>query len=210
MTRTYPPFDLAGLAERLGEPLAPAAAALEALYADLDQRNQRLTQGLDLPCHRGCDACCHESVFLTPLEFMVAWGYAQAHLSPEAMARVIDEGLRLYVVHRPVIEGLLEPDSGGEAGHDGLAARLKFTCPLLGADGACSVYPARELYARLFGCSFNSQGGIYGCHEVGRHLADREVTLVSAPAVAQALSALPLTFMRQVYPYYIHALYGDG
>ena len=37
-----------------------------------------------------------------------------------------------------------------------LALRLRFTCPFLGAEGACQVYPARPLASRLFGCSFRS------------------------------------------------------
>ena len=82
--------------------------------------------------------------------------------------------------------------------------------PLLGPGGACSVYPRRELYARLFGCSFNDAGGVYGCHLVGDHLAGKQVTLLPARATARRLNELPLTELRQVYPFYIHALYGGA
>ena len=49
--------------------------ALAQLYRELDQALQRTTETLDLPCKAGCDACCHQSVFLTPLEFLAAWDW---------------------------------------------------------------------------------------------------------------------------------------
>lgn len=84
---------------------------------------------------------------------------------------------------------------------------LRFACPLLDDDGACRVYPVRGLYGRLFGCSFNDAQGIYGCHEAGAALGGKTVTLIRARAAARQLEQLPLTFMRQVLPYYIDLLY---
>ena len=70
------------------------------------------------------------------------------------------------------------------------------------------VYPVRELYARLFGSSFNEDGGVFGCELVGEYLGGRTVTLMRARAAAMRLNDLPLTFKRQVYPWYINLLYG--
>ncbi|MBC7792702.1 MAG: hypothetical protein H7Z43_03255 [Clostridia bacterium] len=183
-----------------------AFVELSELYAFVDTKNAENTGNLDLPCHRGCSACCKESVFMTPLEFLYAWDYVQRELDDAQRESIVREGLRLYAVHQLLIEDL-EGEHTPE--HDVIAAQLKFVCPLLSAGGACLVYPQRELFARLFGSTFNSSGGVYGCGLVGSHLAGKEVTLLRASAMADRLRALPLTFKRQVYPYYIHWLYGE-
>ena len=117
--------------------------------------------------------------------------------------------MALYAEHRELIDAFGGPPPEGEADHLSIARRLRFTCPLLGDDGACSVYPARELYARMFGCSFNEDGGVYGCELVGEHLGGKTVTLMQVRPAALMLNELPMTWMRQVYPYYIQVLYGE-
>jgi Fe-S-cluster containining protein len=204
----YPRVDLRALALALGDDLDPALEQLQQLYEAIDARNGANTADLDLPCHRGCDACCHESVFLTPLEFFAAWDHVQQHADDAARERIVQRGLELYAEHRGLIDALGEAPPAGEADHLSIARRLRFTCPLLGADGACSIYASRELYARMFGCSFNDEGGVYGCDLVGAHLGGRTVTLMRVRPAAQMLGELPLTWMRQVYPYYIQVLYG--
>lgn len=198
-------FDLRVMARAVGVELDDAFEGLKTLYAHVDERNAANTNGLDLPCHRGCSHCCKESVFMTPLEFFYAWDWLQTNASDELLGRVVERGLALYEEHKALIEAL-EGDHTPE--HDAIAARLKFICPMLGDDGACEAYPGRELYARLFGSSFNEDGGVYGCHIVGAHLADKQVTLLRARPIAKMLESLPLTFKRQVYPFYIHWMYG--
>jgi hypothetical protein len=200
--------DLAALARELGADLDSALAGLAAFYAALDARISATIAGLDLPCARGCADCCHESVFLTPLEFLFAWDHAQRHLDPEVLSDAIARGLAIYHEQTALFLALEEPPPSGYADHLPVARELRFRCPLLGADGACGIYPARELFARLFGCSFNEESGIYGCHLVGEHLAGREVTLIRARVAARQLTELPLTFMRRPYPYYLQLLYG--
>ncbi|MEL7306326.1 MAG: hypothetical protein AAGJ56_10915, partial [Myxococcota bacterium] len=107
--------------------------------------------------------------------------------------------------NRALISALDDPARVEE--HDTIARKLRFTCPMLGVDGACRIYETRELYARLFGCSFNDAGGIYGCALVGAHLAGQTVTLPKTRIWAKRLDELPLTFKRQVYPYWIAWLY---
>ena len=204
----YPTVDLRALCKELGEDLDAALDALRRLYDDLDRKNHENTRDLDLPCHRGCDACCHESVFLTPLEFFAAWDHVQRELDDPTRTEIVRRGLALYEEHRPLIEALGAPPPEGARDHLAVARELRFTCPLLGPSGECRVYPARELYARLFGCSFNELGGVYGCDLVGRHLGGKTVTLVRVQRASELLAELPLTFMRQVYPYYIWMLYG--
>lgn len=200
--------DLDALAHAAGVDLRAALRRLEALYRDIDERNERNTRGLDLPCTRGCDSCCHDSVFLTPLEFYGAWDHLQRVYDDETLEYVIEEGLRLYELHREVIDAFDQAPPDGEVDHTTLARKLSFRCPLLGEAGACLVYPMRESLARLFGCSFNDDGGIYGCHLVGDKLGGQVVRLVRARPMAMRVHELPLTERQQVYPHYIHALYG--
>jgi hypothetical protein len=203
----YPCIDLEELAAELEVDLQDAFKELEQLYAFVDERNRRNSEGLDLPCHRGCDMCCHESVFLTPLEFFYVWDFVQNNFSDESRAQIVSDGLRLYRKFEQEVEGLEKHPGKDDALM--LAREIKFTCPFLGADGGCRVYDVRELYARLFGCTFNDAGGVYGCHLVGEHLGGKKVSLLSAPRISRRLDELPLTFKRQVYPYYIHLLYGE-
>ncbi len=209
MSQAFSKIDFTGVAASWGVDLPAAFAALATLYDEVDARNADNTRGLDLPCHRGCDMCCHESVFLTLLEFCYVWNYVQIHFTDDARNHVINEGLRLYEENRPLIDALDRPPPPGEPDHFSIAKKIRFTCPLLGADGACRVYPVRELLARLFGCSFNDTSGVYGCHLVAAHLADKTVRLLPARGTARRLRDLPLTDKRQVYPYYFNLLFAQ-
>ena len=204
-------IDLEAAARALGVELAPALAALRALLADVDRVVDDASAPLGLPCHRGCSMCCHQSVFLTPLEFFYAWDWAQRHLDGARRAAMVRRGLALYHHHRATIDALGQRGGDGQqASHDALARGLRFRCPLLGDDDACSVHPARELFARLFGGSFLDGGEIYGCQLVALHLAGRPAALPRARAQARRIADLPLTSMRQVYPWYLHLFYGGA
>lgn len=209
----YPTVDLRALAAEASVDLDEALDALRALYADVDERSARHTEGLDLPCHRGCSACCEDSVFLSPIEFFGIWDYAQTHLDDEARDAIVDRALALYHQHRDVIDAVGQPPPEGAQDHTGLVVALRYRCPYLDEKGACSVYPMREIWARLFGCSFNdarSSGGagLYACHLVGAHLKDRTVTLLQARPNALRVRDLPLGGMQQLHPWYLHWLYG--
>lgn len=210
MTLSVAIIDFFSLGEREGIDLQGAFAKLAQLYEEVDFRNQANTVSLNLPCHRGCDMCCHESVFLTPLEFFYVWHWAQNNLDSATREGMVRQGLSLYRKHQVTIEALNEAPPDGATDHFALVRDLKFRCPLLSAGGGCSVYPAREMAARIFGCSFNDQGGIYGCHLVSAHLKDQEVTLLPARPTLRRLKDLPLTSSRQVYPYYFQLLFGGG
>ncbi len=204
----FPRIDLDALALDQGVDLRAALARLTLLYADVDERNVRNTRGLALPCGRGCDGCCHESVFLTPLEFYGAWDLLQRSYDDDTLDYVVDEGLRIYLENQALIDAISAPPPSEDTDHTRVARALRFRCPMLGADGACLVYPMREVLARLFGCSFNDDGGVYGCDIVGAHLSGQTVRLVRARPMAMRVHELPLTQQQQVYPYYIHRLYG--
>ena len=202
------PIDLEAIAAAVGCSLPGAFVALQALYDDVDARNARNTAQLNLPCHRGCSMCCHESVFITGLEFFYAWDYAQRTLPQATRDDIVQRGVDLYRRHQQSIDALDRPPPDGEADHLSIARTIRFACPMLDQQGGCRVYPARELLARLFGSSFYDDGAVYGCHLVGAHLADKTVTLMRARATARRLDDLPLTEKRQVYPYWLNLLYG--
>ena len=206
--------DLAGIDTGVPDwPLARALDALQSVYAALDQRLAATTHALSaLPCrghndsHGHCSICCHESVFLTPLEWFFAVDYMQRSFSREELTETILAAHKIYAEQKARIDALSAPPPTGEADHFSIARELRFTCPLLRPHG-CSIYPARELLGRLFGQSFNQQGGIYGCGLSGAFFGDRLATLVSMPAWTQQLGVLPLTHYRQVYPYWFALTY---
>jgi hypothetical protein len=205
----FPRVDIRALTRDVGVDFEQLCDVLLRYYADIDEHNARNSEALDLPCGRGCSACCHEAVFLTPLEFLAAWDWAQQHLSGAQREAAIVAGLALYDKHREAILAFDEPPPDGQADHFLIAQELHYTCPLLAEDGSCLVYPVRELAARLFGVSFNDAGGVYGCLEVGSRLGGQTVTLVSAERACERLLELPFGNKRQVYPYFLHMLYAD-
>lgn len=208
--RTQTTLDFDAIGAEAGVDLEAAFAELAAFYEEVDARNRKNTQGVDLPCQAGCAECCHESVFLTPLEFFYLWRHAEETLSAPERRAIIDVGQAIYTAQRERIDALL-PGRGTLRDVDEVAALardIRFTCPFLSTDdGMCRVYSHRELFARLFGCSFNDDGGIYGCHLVGNALADQTLTLLSARNTGRALHALPLCGMRQVFPFYLSVFF---
>lgn len=206
--------DLAGIETGAAEwPLSRALEALRTLYGALDERLAATTARLSgLPCrghndsHGHCSICCHESVFLTPLEWFFAVDYMQRTFSREELTETIVAAHKIYAEHKTNIDALSQPPPQGEPDHFSIARHVRFTCPLLRPAG-CAVYPARELLGRLFGQSFNQQGGIYGCGLSGAFFGDRMATLVSMPAWTEQLCVLPLTHFRQVYPYWFAITY---
>jgi|GEM_PF-1048638 len=208
-TDMYPIIDIRSLPETKEIDLADAFEKLAKQYQELDTCIEVTTSFLDLPCKKGCSDCCHESVFLTPLEFFYVWDWVQKEIPTEIRENMIERGLAIYEENRDLIEAFELPPPDGERDHFSIAERLKFTCPFLDGLGRCQVYPVREIFARLFGCSFDDGNGVYGCELVQEHLLGKRVSLLPARGMARYLHKLPLTEKRQVYPYYIHRLFGE-
>lgn len=205
---------LEALSAALGLGRDPAAilTPLAALYVQLDRDIAEKAAGLELPCRAGCDACCHESVFLSAPEFLfVACALLDEH-TREARHRLVAEMQAIAVTFEDELE-LLESIEPGEE-RDEVARRVKFRCPLLSADGRCSVYAARELNARTFGQSWDQKiGTAYGCdltHARLRVLPPEEgLRLFDARAARQRLqAAMPGTERVHVYPWWF-AKFGD-
>lgn len=178
-------------------------ARVRELYEVLDRDVEAGARGAELPCRKGCDACCHESVFLSAPEFLVVGAHLLTHWSPEARARLVDQMSALAERFEDELEllELLEP--GAE--RDEVAARIKFRCPLLDEAGACTIYPARELNGRTFGASWLSGDEAYGCELTRAHLRvlnDRPPLVDARAARKRLVDAVPQTEMVHVYPYW--------
>ncbi|MFO0722253.1 MAG: hypothetical protein U1E65_00635 [Myxococcota bacterium] len=189
----------------LGSRAQPVVDAVSRLYESLDAALGDAAGGLELPCRPGCDACCHESVFVSAPELLVA---VQALLArgPIEAERVIAEMQRWAEVYEDELELLEILPAGVE--RDEVAARVKFRCPMLSPAGACEIYGGRELNARTFGQSWDEgRGAAYGC---GLTLARLSVLppeagprLFSAREARRRLAQLfPDAGKVQVYPWW--------
>ena len=183
--------------------LEAAFVALQRLYDEVDRRLDVHSAPLDLPCHKGCDMCCHESVFVTPLEFFYVWNHVQTRLSEAVRADMVNRGLALYAEHQELIEALSRPPPSGERDHFSVASRLKFTCPLLGGRRRLSGVSRARTFGPIVWLYLGrlAKVGSTAANLVSAHLAGKTVSLLSAKNMARRLNPLPLTHQRQVYPY---------
>jgi hypothetical protein len=205
-------IDLAQLCRALGLGDDPRAIIdrVKALYAEIDGEVEACAQGTDLPCRAGCDACCHESVFLSAPELLLV-AEALSGWSSAQRASLIDSMGRIAAENDDDLE-MLEVLPPGEE-RDEVAARVRFRCPFLDEAGMCRVYAARELNARTFGRSrMGTLGQAYGCsltHERLRVIGDeRGDRLFDAREARRRLAAsAPGTERVHVYPWWF-AKYG--
>lgn len=197
----------------LGERAAPILDPLRRLYDDLDAELRSRAAGLELPCRAGCDACCHESVFVSAPEVLAVFAHLLATRTPAELAALVAAMRALAARFEDELE-LLESIAPGPE-RDEVAARVRFRCPLLGEGGACTIYPARELNARTFGQSWDpSRGEAYGCELTQARLRvlppESGLQLVGARAARARLAALfPDSGVVHVYPWWF-ARYGDA
>src|SRR5262245_11789417 len=122
--------------EPFGRELAAAAQKiLSESQRQIDQFANRYTKrGGRIECHKGCSTCCHVSVRITLPEALLllpAVGDREATLRAKA-----DALFSLSVVARDETDFLLRH------------RELVGPCPLLAADGACSVHPVPPLNCR--------------------------------------------------------------
>ena len=194
----------------LGDP-EPILAAMRALYDRIDVEVAAKSTGHELPCKAGCDACCHEAVFLSAPEFLCAADHLLAHRTPEDLSTLIEEMRALADRFEDELELLEILPPGSE--RDEVAARVKFSCPLL-SDARCTIYPARELNARTFGLTYDAtRGHPYGCELT--HARLRVLPPDVAPSLFDArearrrlMAAVPGTERVHVYPWWF-AKYGE-
>lgn len=139
-------------AERLREQARQATRATappRPLPADLERARRGALRVLDgqlarLPasvraqpaCRRGCALCCHLRVAVTAVEVLALADYIRSQLDAPGLA-----ALREQVAERAAHLHALPADRL-------LATNLP--CPLLAADGACSMYAARPFNCRAY------------------------------------------------------------
>lgn len=196
----------------LGEDPQAILAPIRDVYRIVDDRVRERSHACGLPCRSGCAGCCHESVFLSAPEFLaVAEELFRTRLLHERR-RVVDEMREIAAIFEDELEMLLSIGPGPERNE--VAARVKFRCPLLDAEGRCSVYGAREMNARTFGLTWDASfDAPYGCEltrERLRVLPDSAGrALYDARAARRLLSeAVPGTELVHVYPWWF-ANFGD-
>lgn len=196
----------------LGEAAAPVLERLKSFYQQVDRELSDGAAGLELPCRMGCDACCHESVFVSaPEVLLVAEELLATRTRPE-LEVLVEQMRELARQFEDELELLETIPPGSE--RDEVAARVRFRCPLLSGEGTCSVYGSRELNARTFGQSWDTaRDEPYGCTlTVGRLQvvgAPRARRLSSARALRAELSRhVPGTERVHVYPWWF-ARFGD-
>lgn len=192
------------LASAMGVNDAEASlSALRELYREVDE--VLAERAASTPCRSGCSACCHEAVFVSGPEALAVAveldGQGRLEASVDRMStiarRFSDE-----------LELLEELPAGYE--RDEVAARVKFTCPLLDELGRCTVYGTRELNARTFGQSWDGRRAEpYGCAltQSPLRVLQAERPLLDARAARQALvDRVPGAGRVHVYPWWFQRL----
>lgn len=89
-----------------------------------------------LACARGCAMCCHLRVAAMPVEVLGVVQYLRGRLSPDALATRVD-----------LVRDTAERISALPRGQ---LLSTNIPCPMLDADGACGIYPARPLNCRAY------------------------------------------------------------
>lgn len=141
--------------------------AYRALRGRVDEHEAAaVARGADLRCGAGCEACCHVSLAVSPLE--------AAELA--VALRALDDGALAELVARLDGPSTFEPEGEDERSVDGVELELDggpstveragegersangdelevddVRCVMLGDDGRCAVYAARPLVCRSQG-----------------------------------------------------------
>lgn len=194
------------LALGLGPEPLDVLERLRKVYEVIDLEVEVHAETCSLPCRMGCDACCHEAVFLSAPEFLGVAADLLLRYPLGERREIVEEMQRIGQRYSDELELLLSLPAGEE--RDEVAARVKFRCPLLLSDGRCGVYGARELNARTFGKTWDlDRSSAYGCALTHERL--RVLPPEAGPALFDAREArrrlvlgLPGTDLVHVYPWW--------
>ncbi|MBX3724541.1 MAG: YkgJ family cysteine cluster protein [Xanthomonadales bacterium] len=129
-------------ATRAMAPARPAAGDLERARRGalrvLDGQLARLPSAVrgQLACRRGCALCCHLRVAVTAVEVLALAAYIRSQLDEAGFValreRIADSAAQLHALPT------------------GRLFATNLPCPLLAADGACSMYAARPFNCRAY------------------------------------------------------------
>lgn len=118
----------------ISDPAGRALAAMTIADAAAEAFAARFPNQPTTDCRPGCDACCHLHVMIPPGVAEAIGAYLVEHLGSSALAELKLE--------------LEQAAATAEAAPDPTALRRR--CPLLGADGRCTIYAVRPLTCRAF------------------------------------------------------------
>ena len=141
-----------------------------------------------IPCSKGCSHCCRTAMFrVTRAE----WEVVRRGLSelPDAeRAHYLAKAREVYAPHRATLEALADHWSRGEAAPAELHETTPKVCPMLGADGRCSIYAHRPAICRGYGyfsATVKSEPSLLICRQEGpawiRHLEETQVEQLPMP-----------------------------
>lgn len=154
LTLSTPAGPVSARVELPAEPCGPTAAvhaARQLAAAVYPAHAQASAQaGRPLSCQRGCDACCHHPVPLSPLEAL-AWAESvEALPEPERAALEARQAQTEALLVEHGLDRLVHASLRGERVPLGQAwFHHRVACPAL-VDRACSLYDARPLVCREF------------------------------------------------------------
>lgn len=146
ITSRYSPDVLAGIALEEAAALAPLVGrniegAIEAAAAATVHAEQRVANAMHqeppqnpIACARGCSTCCQAKVLVLAPEVLRIGEYLRKTKTPEALTALLDEVRRANTL----THGLSRADR----------ADAHVSCPLLDADGSCSIHEVRPLVCR--------------------------------------------------------------
>ncbi|MFT3766432.1 MAG: YkgJ family cysteine cluster protein [Minicystis sp.] len=110
-------------------------------------------EGKSISCERGCTACCHQLVAVSPMEARTLREIVEAMPEAEKAALLA----RFAAARARLVEGGLLGRLGDVSWDDDEDAynaltiayfALRIPCPFLGADGGCTIYDDRPLVCR--------------------------------------------------------------
>jgi Fe-S-cluster containining protein len=131
-------------------------------------RRNKQVYGAKMRCGKGCNDCCHHLFVITELE-----GARISHAVkalPDAVRVDLQQNAREYLEKR---QQLLATRTVEDAWGSLPPSGLRLSCPALGKQGECRIYPARPLIChkygmplfnpakpdRIFACELNFQPG---------------------------------------------------
>ncbi|MEB3221060.1 MAG: YkgJ family cysteine cluster protein [Candidatus Sericytochromatia bacterium] len=127
------------------------------------------------PCGRGCADCCRNQLFRVsePEWERLREGLAAAPF--EVRAGILARAQEVYGPRREVLEALAAAWTAGERPDPAWHQAAPRVCPVLGADGRCSLYDERPAICRAFGAfsaTVEGTSSVLICHQHGPAFLD--------------------------------------
>lgn len=182
---------------------------LDAFYELVDQRSAQLQAACRFPCQAGCEACCHDPVFLSRLEWLGMVELIERRRDWALLDRALARAEALYAQHGPLLESFCDKPQSEDDPRWARLNEIGYVCPFL-EEGRCAVYERREMVGRVYGMAYLRPRYFYGCQTALAHFR----ALLEQPLLHDVLElrwrlrVLPWTERQQVAAYYLVHQYG--